>query len=86
MKEWHLPAYSGQEGGGPLVAPREEYDETGDSCHQQQADHGDEHVPRLEPVQRQRHQQRQPEDDVEHHGRAQALGSQGHRGVGSADA
>ena len=54
--------------------------------HQQHADDGHEQVPRLEAVQRQRHQQGQPEDDVQHHGRTQALGGQGHRRVSAAHA
>ena len=70
--------------GGLPLAPGEQQDGAGEEGDEDQAGDGGEAVERVVPGERDRDQQGQPEDPVEHHGRAHALGGQaeGHRAPG----
>ena len=82
---------------GPLLAPgeqveespegAEEYDPDGSGHHHQDGGRGRAVRPRHpEPVGHEEPDQRAPEDDVEHHGRADALGPEGEARVGTGHA
>ncbi len=64
------------EGGGLLLAPGEQVDQPGEDREQEHAEDGGEPVERVVALQRDGDQERQPEDDVEHDGRPDALGGQ----------
>ena len=73
------------EDAGVLLAPGEEEDHAGEDGEQEHAQDGGEAVERVVALQGDGDQQRQPEDDVEHHGRADALGGQPEGGGAARD-
>ena len=63
-----------------LLAPGQEEDHAGEDGDEEHAQDGGEAVERVVALERDGDQQGQPEDDVEHHGRADALGGQAEGG------
>ena len=71
---------------GPALAVLQAEHEQGDDEHDAQAGESGRHVQGVDAAQRDRDQQGDPEEQVEHDGRAEAGRGQGEAGVGAADA
>ena len=84
--EVQLAAEPAQERLGPSLTVLQAEHEQGDDEHDAQAGERERHVQGVHPAQRDRDQQGDPEEQVEHDGGAQAGGGQGEAGVRAADA